>query len=121
MNKHTTSAAASKSPTAFTMHLAAYHAACSIYDAHCAQFEPAEDADPDIWAAYEASYAALVDAMYDTGVAALLIAATCAEDSNEKLKIFEALELGIAGQPEAYTAVMEAFASDLVAPTGEAI
>lgn len=77
----------------FAMKLAAFREAKGAYERHKAACAPAPDASDDEQRAYEASYAPLVSAMTDAGLAVVQCPASSLDDLAEKIEIFRAEDM----------------------------
>ncbi|WP_293645360.1 hypothetical protein [Sphingopyxis sp. RIFCSPHIGHO2_12_FULL_65_19] len=72
----------------FAMKLAAFHEAKTAFARHKEACEPAQGASDDDQRAYEGSYAPLVSAMTDAGLAVVKCPAASFHDLAEKIEIF---------------------------------
>lgn len=81
------------SPSPFAMKLAAFSEARAAFQRHRDAFEPSKDASNEDQRAYEASYAPLVAAMTDAGVAAVECPASSIHDLAAKLDLFRSEEM----------------------------
>lgn len=99
-------------PTALSLHAAAYHAAVAVDETHYAAHQPATEALFVIWQAHEASYVALVDAMFGTGVAAIKAKVSDADEVQAKFAIHEAQEFQGSNNSDTILELMKAFVDD---------